>query len=140
MKYGLSDKNKKSLMKKFQISIWTNYLIGISVFSYVLFINWNDLTVRLVLILCLLMFPVACWLFDKNIKNKLSTEYEIQENYLIIFKNNQAQAQIPIDSMRKLTKIRGAHKVEFKNKTIYILDSLENKEHLLKELNRKTSR
>lgn len=110
------------------------------VFGYVLYINWNDPTLRMTLLLCLLAFPVFAIFFIRKIKKQLSITYEITDNQFIVKEGESVKKEIALSSIQRLTKTKNGYKLEFNNNSLYVLDQIENKDELWEKLTNKASR
>jgi len=140
MKYTLSEDSKGRALRRYIRSLSTNYGISMLVFGYVLYINWNDPTLRMTLLLCLLAFPVFAIFFIRKIKKQLSITYEITDNQFIVKEGESVKKEIALSSIQRLTKTKNGYKLEFNNNSLYVLDQIENKDELWEKLTNKASR
>ena len=140
MKYTLSEDSKCRALKRYIKSLSINYGISVLFFGYLLYINWNDQTLKMTLLLCLLMFPVFAFFFVKNMKKKLSITYEITDTQFFVKEGESVKKEIALLSIQRLTKTKNGYKVEFNNDSLYILDQIENKDELWEKLTNKAGR
>ncbi len=117
------------------------YGIGATVMIYMLFNNWSTLGVEIKapLLVGLIVLPFAWIYFDRNFRAKFSSSYEIQDDYLIIEEKGAVKHKISLDSIRQLKKIPNGHRIESNSGTAYILDGIDNKDELLKKINKTSS-
>ncbi|MEN3323081.1 hypothetical protein VP395_05040 [Mariniflexile soesokkakense] len=141
MKYQYSEDNKAKAIKRNRIVMSVQYGIGAAVMIYILINNWSTLGIEIKtpLLVGLIALPFAWIYFDRNFSAKTSGAYEIKDNYLIIEEKETIKHKISLDSIRQLKKIPNGHRIETNSGTAYILDGIENKDELLKRIN-KTSR
>ena len=136
MRYKLPETLRRKALKRYQISLTVQYALGFVVFVYVLIVRFNDsgFEIKGPIIFGILLLPVAWWLFVRNMKNKLSSEYEVTSDNLLVFENGNLKNQIPFNSIQRLTKITNAHRVEWTKGNAYILDGVDEKEQLLNKI------
>ena len=139
MNYTLTHETKARAQKRHIKSLSINYGISILVFGYVLYINWDDPTIRITCILCIIFLPLIALFQIKNVKKKLSTEYEITDSDLLIKEGNSIKNKIPFSSIQSLATAKNGYEIKLKSGNIFISDQIENKDELWKELNRKAS-
>ncbi|WP_316634506.1 hypothetical protein [uncultured Flavobacterium sp.] len=84
----------------------------------------------------ILLSPFAFFYFDRNFKRKLNFEYEFLGKKLVITENDKNEIK-ELESIISLSKVPQAHKIISNKGTFYILDWVENKEDLIKEIEQK---
>ena len=137
MKYFISEENKIKAIKKNRSFMALNYGGGILIAILILLSDFDSLSNQSLIYFfgIILVTPFGWWYFDHNFRNKTNTEYEVNLGKLIITEKGK-QKILDLHSIKSITKISNAHRVLSGNGKFYILDGLDNKEDLLKVLER----
>lgn len=141
MKYQYSEDKKVKAIKRNRTGISIQYGIGAVIIIYILYSSWSTLGIEIKtpLLVGLIVLPFAWIYFDKNFRKKIYSSYEILDNYLIIKEKGTLKYKISLDSIRQLKKTPNGHRIESNSGTAYILDGIDNKEELLKKINKTIS-
>jgi hypothetical protein len=135
MKYLISEDKKEKAIKKNRVFMSLNYGGGVMIATVMLLTRFHSLpTANLIFLFAIILIaPFAWWYFDRNFRTKINTEYEILNGKLIITENGK-QKTTELQSIKAITKIPSGHKIVSSNGTFYILNGVENKEDLIKML------
>jgi hypothetical protein len=138
MKYTISEENKLKALNKNRVFMSLNYGGGLLLSAYVLTQKFNYLsTDKTIFFLGILFLAPAGWLyFDKKFKNRISTEYEIDTEKLIITENGKPTKIILLNSIFSISKISQGYRVISKTGKFYILGIVENSNEFVQELNK----
>jgi hypothetical protein len=140
MKYSISEEKKIKAIRKNRIFMSFNYGGGIIIASIILLTDFNSLsTENLIFFLAIILIaPFAWWYFDRNFRNKMNSEYEVVDGKLIITENGKLKIT-ELKSIVTITKIPSGHRITANNGTFYILDGVENKDELMKEIEKQST-
>ena len=135
MKYSISEEKKTKSIRKNRIIMTFNYGGGIIVATIILLTNFNSLPREnlFFFIAIILITSLIWWYFDKNFRNKMNSEYEVLDGKLIITENGK-QKTIELESIKKIKKNTSGHRITSTDGIFYILDEVENKDELIKEI------
>ncbi|SHL12292.1 hypothetical protein [Flavobacterium chilense] len=138
MKYSITAENKAKALNKNRIFMSVNYGGGILLATYALTQKFNYLTTdrTIFFIGIIALAPIGWFYFDKKFKNRMSTEYEIDNEKLTITENGKLPQTILLNSIFSITKIPQGYKVLSKTGKFYILEIVENSSEFVRELNK----
>lgn len=138
MKYTISKEKKVIEIKKNRNFMFLYYGGGILISVTAILLKFNSLPVVNLLFFfgIILLSPFAFFYFDRNFKRKLNFEYEFLGNKLVITESEKNVIK-ELESIISLSKIHQGHKIVSNKGTFYILDWVENKEDLIKEIEQK---
>jgi len=140
MRYRFSVPSKQEAIQKNRKGLTLQYgLVAIGL-AFVLITKFSvlELSVKIPLVLALFMLPVAWWYFDRNMKHRLATEYEVDSDVLIVFAHKKQVNKIRLDSIREVKELPLAYRIQSTYGDYHILKGGHNIEHLLKEIKEKT--
>ncbi len=138
MKYVISEEKKAIEIKKNRNFMFLYYGGGIVIAILGLLSKFSSLPIENLLFFfgIILLSPFAFFYFDRNFKRKLNFEYEFLGKKLVITENDKNEIK-ELESIISLSKVPQAHKIISNKGTFYILDWVENKEDLIKEIEQK---
>ncbi|MFH6992410.1 hypothetical protein [Flavobacterium sp. FlaQc-48] len=138
MKYSISEENRLKALNKNRIFMSLNYGGGILIATYILTQKFNYLTTdRIIFFIGIIaLAPIGWFYFDKKFKNRISTEYEIEDEKLTITENGKLPQVILLNSIFSIVKFSQGYRVISKSGKFYILEIVENSEEFVRELNK----
>lgn len=142
MKFRFSETYKLKTTKRNQISNAIYFSAGALILLYRLITSWNTmgLEIKAPLFIALLVLPFAWIYFDKKLKTKLSTEYIIDEKFLITKEYDKVVKEVSVNSIQYLQRISSGYRVVTPKGTSYILDGIENLKELIEKIRSFNSR
>jgi hypothetical protein len=134
MKYRFSKITKAKGIKRHKTSMTINYGLGIMLFIYLIFRDYNNSPVILKLLLLCAIIAVffAYKYFLNQTKRVLSSEYEIVNDNLILYEHGKLKKTIQFRNITKFEKASLGYKIfSYQSEPSWIFYGVENEKELV---------
>ncbi len=134
MRYKFSEETKEKGIRKHQISMGINYGLGIMLFIYLIFRDYNNspLILKLLLMCGIIATIFAYRYFLNQTKRVVSSEYEVVNDNLVIYEQGQVKKTIQFRNINKLEKASLGYKIySYQTQPSWIFYGIENENELI---------